>query len=326
MGLRLDDKWVWDFWFAQEGSDYHIFYLQADRSLGEEKLRHWHVSIGHAVSQDLRDWTILPDALFPSSQTGIAEPFDSYTTWTGSIIRHESLWYMFYTGSRLSEKGLVQRIGVATSQDLIRWEKHPANPLIPLDPQWYETLDLSAWHDNAWRDPYVVKESVTGEFHAFITARVKDESPDARGVIAHARSRDLLNWTVLPPVTQAGEFGHMEVPQVVHIGEKYYLLFCVGAGQYSNARKQRIGDSLVTGTHYLASESLAGPYRYLTDQFLLGDKIGSHYAGKLIQQPDQQWVLMAWRAFTPEGHFLGEIGDPIPITVSTDGILIVQSG
>jgi beta-fructofuranosidase len=67
MTLRLPDKWVWDFWLAQDGPDYHIFYLQAPRLLGDPGLRHWNVSIGHAVSPDLRNWRVLPDALHPGS-------------------------------------------------------------------------------------------------------------------------------------------------------------------------------------------------------------------------------------------------------------------
>jgi beta-fructofuranosidase len=43
MVLRLDDQWIWDFWLVQDGSDYHIFYLQAPRLLQQERLRHWHV-------------------------------------------------------------------------------------------------------------------------------------------------------------------------------------------------------------------------------------------------------------------------------------------
>ena len=61
--LSIPDKWLWDFWFAQDGPYYHIFYLQAPKSLSDEKLRHWHATIGHAVSEDLRNWEILPDAL-----------------------------------------------------------------------------------------------------------------------------------------------------------------------------------------------------------------------------------------------------------------------
>ena len=88
MALNLIDKWVWDFWFAQDGPDYHIFYLQAPRALRDEPLRHWHVSIGHAVSRDLRHWQILSDALVPSVEN--EDAFDNYTTWTGSSLRSRS--------------------------------------------------------------------------------------------------------------------------------------------------------------------------------------------------------------------------------------------
>jgi len=33
--LRFDDRWVWDFWLADEGPLTHVFYLQAPRSLGD---------------------------------------------------------------------------------------------------------------------------------------------------------------------------------------------------------------------------------------------------------------------------------------------------
>jgi hypothetical protein len=48
MTLRLPDKWVWDFWLVRDGADYHAFYLQAHRSLGDPELRHMNASVGHA--------------------------------------------------------------------------------------------------------------------------------------------------------------------------------------------------------------------------------------------------------------------------------------
>ncbi len=178
MTLYLEDRWVWDFWLAQEDPDYHVFYLQAPRSLGAPELRHWHVSVGHAASRDLRDWDVLPDALHPSPKG--SDGFDTCTTWTGSIIRHAGLWHLFYTGGRTSEGGLIQRIGLATSTDLIRWQKHPEDPLIETDPRWYELLDLDVWDDQAWRDPWVFQHPDRGDFHAFITARVNYGLPDGR--------------------------------------------------------------------------------------------------------------------------------------------------
>jgi beta-fructofuranosidase len=320
MALRLPDNWLWDFWLIQDGPDYHLFYLQAPRSLGKPELRHWSVSIGHAVSQNLRNWQVLPDALHPSP----ADTWDDYTTWTGSIIRHDGLWFLFYTGGCRAERGLIQRIGLATSTDLIRWQKHTANPLISADPRWYELLDLNLWHDQAWRDPWVFQHPDTGDFHAFVTARANHGPADGRGVIAHARSSDLVNWEVLPPVTEPGDFGHLEVPQLVEIQGRYYLLFSAVASVHSALRCQRTGLEPVTGTHYLMADHLLGPFRFSTDEFLVGDRSGSLYAGKLVSSPDGRWVFLAWRMFAPDGSFVGELSDPLPVRVDDTGNLSVD--
>ena len=147
MTLRLNYKWVWDFWFARDGGDYHIFYLQAPRSLGNPDLRQTHASIGHAVSKDLQNWDVQPDALAPSNLT---DAWDNYATRTGSFIRHNGCWFMFYTGTNRTEKGLIQRIGLATSYDLIKWERYLEDPKIKIDPRWYEVLDLEMWHEQAY--------------------------------------------------------------------------------------------------------------------------------------------------------------------------------
>jgi beta-fructofuranosidase len=112
----------------------------------------------------------------------------------------------------------------------------------------------------------------------------------------------------------------MEVPQLVQIGERYYLLFTVGHGQYSNARKAR-GVKKQTGTHYLASDNPFGPYKYLTDDFLSGDEHGTLYSGKLIQDAKGAWQFLAFKNCNEHGEFIGELSDPIPVTVLEDGRL-----
>ncbi|MEJ2148873.1 MAG: family 43 glycosylhydrolase [Chloroflexota bacterium] len=320
MALRLPDKWIWDFWLAQDGPDYHVFYLQAPRSLGDPELRHWNASIGHAVSQDLRTWQVLPDVLRP----GPPGDWDDYTTWTGSVLRHAALWYLFYTGTNRVEKGLVQRIGLATSSDLIGWDRYPENPILVADSRWYELLDTDLWHDQAWRDPWVFRSPDTGDFHALVTARINRGPADGRGVIAHARSDDLFHWEVLPPVTKPGDFGHMEVPQWVAIRGRYYLLFSSTVQTQAAARQRRTGSVPVTGTHYLVSKNPLGPFRYKTQEFLVGDPAGMLYAGKLIQAPGGEWVFMATRLLASDGTFVGELGDPLPVTVDGAGNLSVD--
>ena len=319
MTLKLSADWLWDFWFGRDGDDYHIFYLHAPRSLGDPKLRHWNVSIGHAVSEDLFRWEVLPDALAPSPTPA----WDDYTTWTGSILRHNGLWHFFYTGTNRAEKGLIQRVGLATSNDLICWEKHPANPIIEADPRWYELLDLDAWHDLAWRDPWVFWQE--DAFYALITGRVNHGPADGRGVIALAHSTDLIHWEVQPPLTDPGEFGQMEVPQLAEIHGRWYIFFNVTKNEFSVARLARSGVKRQTGTHYLVADHPLGPYTFHSDEFFAGDELGSRYSGKVIQNPQGEWVYMAFKLFAEDGQFVGELDAPRPINIASDGILSLLS-
>ncbi|MDO9590167.1 MAG: glycosyl hydrolase family 32, partial [Microcella sp.] len=161
MSLELGDSWIWDFWFAVDGEDVHVFYLQAPRSLGDPNLRHHRASIGHAVSRDLRTWKVLPDAL----HSGEPGAFDDLATWTGSVLRVDDEWHMFYTGVSRTEGGRVQRVGRASSTDLVTWVKH--GQVLEADPQWYETL-ADGPHEEAWRDPWVWWDQSSSQFHMLL--------------------------------------------------------------------------------------------------------------------------------------------------------------
>jgi Glycosyl hydrolases family 32 N-terminal domain len=87
--LRLDDRWAWDSWIADTGSDYHLFFLNAPRSLGDPNLRHRSAVVGHAVSSDLVHWEELGHALGP----GPEGDWDDVAIWTGSVIRGDDAWY-----------------------------------------------------------------------------------------------------------------------------------------------------------------------------------------------------------------------------------------
>lgn len=318
MTLRLRDKWVWDFWLAADDDLFHMFYLQTPKSIGDPNLRHWNVSIGHALSSDLVTWEPTVNALGPGSDGA----WDSKATWTGSVVRDGTRWLMFYTGSSTDEDGRVQRIGLATSEDLTSWTKHPANPLIEVDPTWYERYDPDLRHDEAWRDPWVHVEP-DGSIYCYITSRVNHGRPDGRGVVGLARSDNFVDWRVAPPVSEPGDFGQLEVPQLLKTGGRYYLLFSVDAGRHSEARRRRLDP--VTGTHYLVADLPAGPFRPSTDDFLAGDDVGTYYAGKIVEADGRGLFFLAAHHNGRDHRFLGEIADPVPVRLTPDNRLVLAS-
>ena len=80
--LRLEDHWVWDSWIADDGDLYHLFFLQAPRSLVDPARRHTAATVGHATSRDLVSWDYLGECFGPAD-TG----FDDLAIWTGSVVR-----------------------------------------------------------------------------------------------------------------------------------------------------------------------------------------------------------------------------------------------
>lgn len=322
MPLVVDDKWVWDPWLAKEDGDWHVFYLQAPKSIGSADQRHWHVSIGHAVSQDLAHWEILPDALSPSEDD--PQAWDSYTTWTGSLLQRDGLWHLFYTGGSRAEEGRVQRIGLATSEDLLHWEKYGGNPVLSGEGSTYEQLNLDEWHEQAWRDPWLFYEPEERAYYALITARVAYGPPDGRGVIAHARSPDLIDWQVLPPLTEPGAFGHMEVPQLVTAGAARYLLFGVVKELWSHAAAEGENQRPHTGIYYLKGDAENGSFDAAEPRLLLGDSQETFYAGKLLETAEGTMAYLPALYRKPDGDFVGALGDPLPITLDPDGELTVD--
>lgn len=319
MVIALDDKWIWDSWYARDGDDWHGFFLQADKSIGDPELRHWNVTQGHAVSRDLTAWRHLGTCFGPAD----GPAWDDYTTWTGSVVRDDGgLWHLFYTGTSRAESGLKQRIGHATSTDLHHWSRVGDGLCLDLDAALYEEFAPGRWHDRAFRDPWVMKDPRGPGWLMFFTARVSGAAEaNAGGAIGLATSPDLETWTLRPPVF-SGSFGQLEVPQVLRLGGRWYCLFCTDAAHWSAAFAAQYPGRPVTGTHYLVADDPLGPWQVAPGPFLDGTAEGRRYAGRIVVTGEGP-VLMGFLQAGPEG-FVGIVDDPVPVRVDDAGRLALQ--
>jgi len=306
MALRLVDKWIWDSWFAFDGTHHHVFYLQASRALGDPNRRHRNVTVGHAISTDLVNWTQLVDALTPSESPA----FDSWTTWTGSVVHDlaAGLWRMFYTGTSREDGGERQTVGMATSVDLMTWQKHPDNPIAAADPRWYQTL-AAGFTNEPFRDPWVFKLPGQQEWTMLTTAAAIDATnQQQRGVMGVSKSVDLVNWQVQPPAGSAGQgFGETEVFQFEIVDGVPILLFCCGPIWLSEARRN---SGELGGVYSLPVAADLSDVDFNRATLFPDTKL---YASRLVQGQDGGWNLIAF-INEVDGKFVGELSDPIPVT------------
>lgn len=305
MTFTLDTHWVWDFWLADDGDLFHLYYLHAPKSLGDQHLRHRNAIVGHAVSTDLIHWDDLGPVLAPGPEGS----FDDTATWTGSVLRGpDGLWRMFYTGTHFladDSHANIETVGVATSNDLHQWTKS-AGPIARSDGRWYEKLGDSIWPEEAWRDPWVFADPAGEGWHMLVTARARSGDEADRGVIAHATSADLQTWTVQPPLSSPGAgFKHLEVPQVVTIDSRTLLLFSCDSPALAGARAGDVG-----GIWAVEVDSIVGPYDVAAARLIAPEHL---YSGRAIQDRSGRWVLLAFENSTHDGGFVGALSDPFPI-------------
>ena len=319
MVIALDKQWIWDSWYAHDGEKWHAYFLKADKSLGDPHLRHFNVSYGHAVSTDLINWEHLGTCFEPSR----GETWDNYTTWTGSVLKEDGMWHLFYTGANHAEDGNYQRIGHATSTDMHSWQRVGDGFVLDLlgpNAHHYEAdFQHGFWHDRAMRDPWVMKDPDGDGWLMYFTARAsRVAEPNAGGCIGFATSDDLDNWTLQPPVFVGG-YGQLEVPQVFEVNGNWYCLFCTAAEHFSSDRAENTPGGPVTGNHYLIGDSPRGPWR-IAPGFLDGALPPRRYAARILKT-DAGLVILGFADRPDGGDFVGHVMDPEPVEIRQDGQL-----
>ena len=328
------NKYCWDFWFIHKEQTLHVFFLQANQKdcAYNSDRRHNLASIGHAVLTPYGWQEINRDkpALFNQKDS-----WDDISIWTGSIIEQAGRYYMFYTG-RCSQDDFVlttherrqpQNIGVATSDDLINWQRTPAAKTHPVIPN----PGLENGFDGvSWRDPYVIKDATDGLFYTFICACPKDAPTDAGGVVAYATSANLTDWQTHSQqiLYKSPEFRYLEVPQVFWRKQtnywRLYLIFSPYWNRFFERREPQ-------GTYYIYSEPIEDRQQVSYDRIIWENQsanllVRGLYGGKLVNPETAEYpVFLGFQLEDEAGHFVGGISDPQWTVFNQDGTISLHA-
>lgn len=199
-GLLVHDGW------------YHVFFQH--NPYGDE----WgHMHWAHARSRDLVRWERLPIALWPSKALGEDHVFSG-----SAITREDGTPMLFYTS--ISDRRPPEQWAAVPddSPDLIRWKKHPANPILT------ESIH-GATKVHEWRDPYVFQHH--GATYMVCGGNL-NASQGGQGAVLLYRADDdtLTKWTYLGVVFTHpdAEVKNVECPILFPLDGRFVLITSQG--------------------------------------------------------------------------------------------------
>lgn len=180
-------------------------------------------------------------------QTGAIGSQDEWIG-TGSFLKKGSTHYCFYTGHN-SNLNPVEKVMLATSNDLLNWTKQPAVTIQA--PEGYDR--------NNFRDPHVYWDDLRNMYVMLVTTR-----KNGKGTLARYTSSDLTSWVMIDPLVAAtgNSLGKNEIetdaellecPDIFKIGDKWYLTF------------SRINRDEHRKTFYRIADSPEGPWKISRD-------------------------------------------------------------
>ncbi len=216
-----------------------------------------HDVVIHASSEDGLAWRMLPNAL----ATGNPGACDDDEIWSVSVAERDGRYAMLYTALARAEDGLVQRTALATSDDLLAWQKVPGNPVAEADERWYAVGPHAAGRVS-WRDPKPVRIGDT--YYAPLCAHERAGPLLRRGCVGLLSSPDLIAWEARPPLFAPRRSWDLECPQVFTVEDAWYLTASV-----SEDRTQR----------YWIAPDFTGPYTVPADGGALAPT--GYYAGRV---------------------------------------------
>jgi predicted GH43/DUF377 family glycosyl hydrolase len=138
-------------------------------------------AIGFCRSRDLKDWDITP----PCIHSKDGAPWERGGLYKSYLLAHEGRYYLFYNAKNETKGPWREQTGLATSSDLIHWERHPASPVVRVG-------EAGAFDDLFVSDPVVLRAGNVWVMFYFGNS----SNGHAREGIAF--SEDLVHWEKAP--------------------------------------------------------------------------------------------------------------------------------
>lgn len=269
---------------------YHLFHLIIPN----------HDYIAHAVSKDGYNWRRVKNAFF----VGHPGEWDDDMLWTMDVSEGDDGYEMYYTGLKLSDKGTIQKIGRAKSQNLYDWEKdNNLNlPLTTLGP-YYEDLDNNPRTWMSFRDP--CRFTYEGNHYLLFCGRSSHGPVSRRGCVGLAMLED-KEWVLKKPLLFPFAYDDVECPCIVQLNDRFYLL-----GSIREDIKVR----------YWYSDEFTGPYKSYHSDVLMPQ---GNYAARIIQD-NGHVLLYNFYFLNREINFKRVLPPPKELAVDKKGRLYLKS-
>lgn len=224
----------------------------------------WHVfsmreNFAHSSSEDLIHWKQHPEVSFGGA--------------TGSVVKHEGQYYMFYTAPG-------QAVSAAVSKDLDAWTPVENNPVVESDGKIYQ-------HGN-FRDPYVFYNEEDQCWWLLVGAREVGVTGQRAGCVALAKSEDLLHWKLEKPLWAPRIGPHSDCPQLFQHNGKWFLFYL-----------QRF-------TRYRFADCSFGPWER-GEKRNLDSRIAA--AGSRPAFDGKRWISFPFMVTLKDQPALGELGE-----------------
>lgn len=175
------------------------------------------IGLAWCEDEELMEWHRLDQPVF-SWKDG--KEWEAGGLYKACIIEYQGLYYMFYN-AKDTQKRWIEQTGMATSKDLLHWERCEKNPIVPITPAPY-------WNSRFLSDPYIVRDGdLWLNFFFGYDGKVYKHAQEGL-----ALSDNLIDWEkVEQPILTNGDenaldAGHAHKASIFYYNDTLYHFYC----------------------------------------------------------------------------------------------------